>query len=801
MPLVAGLLMNQLNELKPNPMRVITILTVFSLCFMHIYAQTNTSDGIVVTGYAVGSDNNPIEVINVVQFSCPDTVFIKGDWVLTDDKGFSFNAVYRDSSYLEFSALGYENKRIKIAPDGQPAINLNQLVFNTVSESLSTVTVVSRRKRIVHKDGITVLNVDGTSLQNNPNLTDILNKSPGLTVSKDQIIMFGKGAVDIYMDDQKVSFELLNTINVDDVQNIEIIQDPGSKYDSESNAVVNIILKKDRANTRRISIAEYVTYPNWMNNTSLTLSGSTQKYGGHFNFFQERNQERIDLQESNSGVETIYNRNYLEQQQFSEWGANTSFYYKPSAVDKISLNAIYKFRDKPGSIESGNARNYSGQSTEIISTHSMNNLTHIASAGIRYDRDIDTLGGHLRASATYQRYFEDNKDMFEESVNAEQIQGENNSLNSVDISTLRLDYSKRFSGISLESGIKNNWVSANNQISFFDRVNDEPISNSIYSGNHNYLENIAAAYAQIAFTKKKNNFKIGYRGELINYKGTSNGGASRFDTLYYANFPYFKYSYKHENYELGLSFNPRISRPTFQDLTPYLLYIDRHSAYIGNPSLLPKRNYVTQFFFNRKNFSSYFTYIKSINSFQEINVLDNNNNIRIQTVNVDLEDIFVGRVAYSLEKKHYYLSLASNLIYRQMQDENYTVERATPFAYIDIYAEAFLKKDFNLNLSGIFYNGFTDGIFRVNTNYFINFGLNKSFMEKRLTVSFNINDILNSDRYSGGYIYQGAVIDTAIKELTQTFTLGLKYKIGSQKNNYDKIEITPDSGQIERLDK
>ena len=85
---------------------------------------------------------------------------------------------------------------------------------------------------------------------------DVLEKSPGITVGKDgSIIMKGKPAVTVLIDGKPTQLSgadlqaYLSGISASQVETIELIENPGAKYDASGNAgIINI---KTKANKQR----------------------------------------------------------------------------------------------------------------------------------------------------------------------------------------------------------------------------------------------------------------------------------------------------------------------------------------------------------------------------------------------------------------------------------------------------------------------------------------------------------------------------------------------------------------------
>jgi outer membrane receptor for monomeric catechols len=76
-----------------------------------------------------------------------------------------------------------------------------------------------------------------------------LQKVPGILVTNDKITMVGKGTPAILVDGRLSQYtdiaQLLRDISAANIEKIEVISNPGAKYDASGGAVINIILKRN----------------------------------------------------------------------------------------------------------------------------------------------------------------------------------------------------------------------------------------------------------------------------------------------------------------------------------------------------------------------------------------------------------------------------------------------------------------------------------------------------------------------------------------------------------------------------
>jgi hypothetical protein len=111
-----------------------------------------------------------------------------------------------------------------------------------------------------------------------------------------------------------------------------------------------------------------------------------------------------------------------------------------------------------------------------------------------------------------------------------------------------------------------------------------------------YRENINAAYLNFSRQYKKWGIQAGVRLENTNYSGHQLGNGisqinkdSSFSPSYFSLFPtaYISYAASEKN-QFSLNYGRRIDRPAYQDLNPFLFFLDQYTYQAGNPYLQPQ---------------------------------------------------------------------------------------------------------------------------------------------------------------------------------------------------------------------
>jgi hypothetical protein len=210
------------------------------------------------------------------------------------------------------------------------------------------------------------------------------------------------------------------------------------------------------------------------------------------------------------------------------------------------------------------------------------------STGREITADVD----YLQYSANRdQQFFNDSYDADWTKKYGDELKGKLPS--EIKVYSAKTDYTHPFKKeLKLEAGLKFSYVSTDNNANYFNVINGVDNVDYDKSNHFKYKENINAAYINLSKTIKKWGFQTGLRVENTNYEGNQFGNPQQPDSSFkhsYTNaFPTAYVSYNaNDNNQFGLSYGRRINRPDYEDLNPFLFFIDKYTYGSGNPFLRP----------------------------------------------------------------------------------------------------------------------------------------------------------------------------------------------------------------------
>ena len=203
-----------------------------------------------VGGKVIDEKGAPMPFVNVVLLSLPDSTFIQG--ATTNEHG-DFNIpTDMDEGVLKVSCIGYETLYIRAA-------NGLTIQMKEDAKLLGEVVVKSTLPKTFTKGDAMRTNVAGTILEKAGTVSDALARIPSLEAERDGAIkVLGRGEAEVYINGRKVlDLNELSRLRSDQIQHVDVVQNPGARYAASTKAVVRITLKK--AQGEGFSFQDYIS--------------------------------------------------------------------------------------------------------------------------------------------------------------------------------------------------------------------------------------------------------------------------------------------------------------------------------------------------------------------------------------------------------------------------------------------------------------------------------------------------------------------------------------------------------------
>jgi hypothetical protein len=193
-----------------------------------------------------------VEFANVAIYG-PDSSLAKVE--TTDEIGvFRISGVRPNTYRLVATSLGYTDMTHEgVVVKNGDQVDLGVLMMSVSAVELATALVSATRAMVEIKPDRTVFNVQGTINSAGDNALSLLRKAPGVLVdNNNNISVLSRPGVLIYLDGKRMPLSgddlaaYLENLPAEQIDRIDIITNPGAKYEAEGNAgIIDIRLKKD----------------------------------------------------------------------------------------------------------------------------------------------------------------------------------------------------------------------------------------------------------------------------------------------------------------------------------------------------------------------------------------------------------------------------------------------------------------------------------------------------------------------------------------------------------------------------
>ena len=197
-------------------------------------AQAKTQDW---NGRVIDEKGEPMPYVNVVLLSLPDSAFVQG--AITDMDGVFKIVTNANQGLLKVTSVGYQTLYIN-AGEGLT------IQMKEDTQMLSEVVVKGQLPKTHVKGDAMRTTVAGTILEKAGTVSDALSKIPSLEAERDGAVkVLGRGDAEVYINGRRVQDNSeLSRLRSDQIQHVDVVQNPGARYAASTKAVVRITLKK-----------------------------------------------------------------------------------------------------------------------------------------------------------------------------------------------------------------------------------------------------------------------------------------------------------------------------------------------------------------------------------------------------------------------------------------------------------------------------------------------------------------------------------------------------------------------------
>lgn len=790
------------------------VYTLLFLLFTVFSAQADPP-GTRVYGFLKNTDNKVLDAATVTLLHAADKKVAKVG--ISDHDGlFELPDIQPGAYYVQVSALGHKQQKpdsINIAA-GLDSIEISVAPLGIAQKQLNDVTVTGRKPMVETKIDRTVVNVESMLSNAGSTALDVLEKSPGIMIDKDgNISLKGKQGVIVLMDGRPTYLSgqdlanLLKNMPASELDQLEIMTQPPAKYDASGNAgLINIKTKKNKANGFNGSVtlsyvqAKYPKSPNslnlnWRKNKINVFANYSFSYWEGFNDINILRKFR----DKSGDITTIFDQNtygrFYSRNHTAKVGMDYNF--SKNTTLGIVVNGTINPRDfnSKGHTNIMDA-NYETESFNYASTDN-HNVWKNSGINVNFRQALNKKGSEITADADYIWYGSTNNQDIANNIlypDGSQkvppilLRGELPS--DIKIYSFKSDYVLPLKNeAKFEAGIKSSYVNTDNNALYtnYNNSTGQWTPDASRSSHFLYKENINAAYVNYSRQLKKWGVQAGLRLENTNGKGDQLSNNTSFTRHYTQLFPTLYISRKiNEKNTLVLNYGRRIERPNYEDMNPFIYFLDSFTYRQGNPYLTPQFTHNIELSHNYRgalNTTLNYTYTQDI--INDILRQIDSTQVTFQTKDNIGKRTNIGiAVSYNAPvTKWYTISFYTNAYSNHYKGViNELPLDVTLFSYMfNVNNQFRFAKTWGAEVSGFYRSKTQDaGIIIAKPMGVINFAFSKQIMKGKGSLRLALNDPFWIQRFSG-YTKFGN-IDAEIRSKWDNRRVGLTfvYRFGKQ---------------------
>ncbi|KMQ64205.1 TonB-dependent receptor [Chryseobacterium sp. FH2] len=615
-------------------------------------AMAFAQDKVGVSGSVVNKSNQPVPYASVT-FSNKANKLLS-DATLTDEKG-QYKLDLAPGNYdITIEAIDYKkslvNKEITAAGSiGALSIEPETSATNVKTQDIQgvTITVQATKPYKVELDKKTY-DPSQDIVSKGGNLQDVLTNVPSVSVDTDgtvsmrgssnvKFLINGKPSALLGIDD---GANALQSIPADQIEKIEVITNPSSKFEaSGTSGILNIILKKNKKVGFNGNITGTLGYfPRTALNANLSWRKNkwTWFLNGGGGYSENKSKNDTETTYHNITFPSIPANQIEQPKDIQQYQLQNSTNKSYNNNYNASAGFVYDISDKTSLNVSGVVRTFEGDTNETLNTYnefyrysmtapqqwnfmqsyvernSVGTNKNLAFQGdVGLDHKFDDKGQNLSLSLSLQRNRSNNNSNILETENSAFSLQDITSRKSINKTVVgKADYELPIGEKSkIEAGYRLD-INSNDYDNTVTSTADNPFLPN-YNNTTEYREIFNAFYLQFKSKVGKLGYQLGLRDELSNVKINYSNLNPQFEpinkTKNYNNlFPsiFLSYDLSKDN-QILVNYSRRIDRPRAFFMVPFPNYTNSQNIFEGNIDLNPSYvdSYEVGYSISRKKFT------------------------------------------------------------------------------------------------------------------------------------------------------------------------------------------------------
>lgn len=739
-----------------------------------------------IRGWITDEQRLPIEYANVIALSVRDSSLVTG--AVTDNAGKFLLTLPANSNqvFLRVSGIGYEQRNVFL-----PLIaDTLQLKAESETKTMEGVTVTAQRPKMAIRNDALVTTIIGSSLAKAGSGNDVLKRIPLLNGKEGSYSVIGRGAAVIYINNRKITDATeIERLNSSDIKDIEVITNPGARYDATVSAVIRIHTVRKVGDGFGFDVRTSAYYwENWDTYNQLNMyyrrNGLELTAGSAYNIDNSLNKQTTTNKVQTANLWT------------NKWTSDSRF---RNTNNNYTLSAAYEFNanHSVGARFFTNLLVGANNGSSIFSTDVLKN-------NVLFDHIESQISGNSTAipNKSLSAYYVGKVGKIDIDFNTDYYYGReteyritteqsanyaNRTVTSAGIHTnkffaTKLVLSHPLFGGSLSVGNENTFT--NHGQNYVNQENVVPSTASTIKERNN------AFFFEYSQPTPIGQLMAGLRYEHVNSDYYEQGVYSPAHSRTYSQwFPSLTFATRIKEVGLQLSYSAKTSRPSYNQLGTNVAYMNRFTRQSGNPTLKPETLHNITLVSSWNWFTFVANYTQTHNKImywnEQESTDENITNLRYRnfkrfpafTLSLTAAPrmgvwspqltLFCQKQWFDIERLGSKLDL-SKPVWGIQWDNSFEFRH-------DWTAEA------NLKLTS---KGMTENAKLTRNNCTFDFSVRKAFLNNRLSVTVGVNDLFNRSANQLLLYTNNLSIDTKQELDSREFYVTLRYKFNTARSKY-----------------
>ena len=245
-----------------------------------IYVECTHKTEHHLKGTIIDEQGQPVAYANIYLLHPSDSTVIGGG--VSNEAGV-FVIPYEESTVLaRISFVGYKTV-YRLCNNEQ----VGTIQMKPETMTIKGVIITGERPKVQLQGNSLVMNVEGTVMERMGTAEDVLSRVPTISKKGDVFEILGKGVPLIYLNNRKLTdLQELKNIQSDNIKSVEVIQNPGARYDASVNAVIIIHTKRATGEGLGVELSSWSRKGHgFANNERINLTFRTGKLELFANLF------------------------------------------------------------------------------------------------------------------------------------------------------------------------------------------------------------------------------------------------------------------------------------------------------------------------------------------------------------------------------------------------------------------------------------------------------------------------------------------------------------------------------------